>query len=287
MNEMKNIRCPICKGQLSFNTELRCPDCAIDYPIVDGIPVLLLDTNTPNMEQNVQKEKDFYENMFANLSGFEDGHCIVYGHDKIYKFMEEIERGTIIEVGCGGGHHSVNLSQRGFKVTAIDLSLNGLRAAKKLAEHEGEEIAFLCGDIKQLPFEDREFDICFCSLVLHHFIRFNELLQELTRVTKRCFVAFEVNALDPMTYFRFNVLNPLFGLQNISSNQRAIFPERLKRVLLQNGFRTTSIKYEDMHEYLGKAPDSTEAKIIASYQMIMKLFPKRYSSNKFLLRAER
>lgn len=287
MIEIEKLRCPICKGKLILNTGLKCPDCVIEYPLVEGIPILLPDLNAVNMEQDVQKEKDFYENMFANLSGFEDGHCIVYGHEKIYEFMEEIERGTLIEVGCGGGHHSVNLSKRGFKITAIDLSLNGLRAAKKLADHEGEKIVFLCGDIKRLPFEDKEFDICFCSLVLHHFIGFKELLQELARVTKRYFVAFEVNALDPMTYFRFNILNPLFGLKNISANQRAIFPESLKSVLLQNGFRTTNIKYEDMHDYLGKAPESKEAKILSAYQKIMKLFPERYSANKFLLRAER
>jgi len=49
---MEILRCPVCRGELSLTatqrdgTEivigtLRCPQCAVDYPIEDGIPDLL------------------------------------------------------------------------------------------------------------------------------------------------------------------------------------------------------------------------------------------------------
>ena len=49
---MEILCCPVCKGDLTLTTtktegieivvgNLRCPRCAIDYPIDDGIPNLL------------------------------------------------------------------------------------------------------------------------------------------------------------------------------------------------------------------------------------------------------
>lgn len=286
MPDYAHFHCPVCKKRLT-EKKLICSNCNRSYSVKNDIAVMLPDLQSLDREQNVHIEKNFYESMFSDLKGFEDGHCIVYGHEKIYEFINSVERGSVLEVGCGGGHHSVNLAKRGFKVTAIDLSFNGLQAAKKLAEHEGQNIQFVCGDIKRLPFADKEFDICFCSLILHHFTALDNVVKELSRVTKKYFVAFEVNALDPLSFVRFNVLNPLFGIKNISKNQRALFPAKLEGILTRNGFKNIKVKYEDIHDHLGKMPNSTKAKMILAYQKMMKLFPERFSQNKFLLGAVR
>ena len=279
------VRCPVCKGVLTQASDLHCSSCKTRYPIVDGIPVMLSDHARGDGEQDLVVEKKFYEDMFSGLKGLEDGHCIVYGHERIYDFMDGVERGALLEAGCGAGHHGVSLSKRGFQVTSIDLTLNGVRAAQKLAQHEHQDILYVCGDIKRLPFADNEFDICFCSLILHHFIALDNLLTELARVTKKCFVAFEVNAFDPLSCFRFNIVNPTFGYWNISSNQRALFPGRIQSHLRHNGFKDFAVKYEDMHDNLGRHPDTAKAKMILAYQTFMKIFPEKYSKNKFLIRA--
>jgi uncharacterized protein YbaR (Trm112 family) len=49
---MEILCCPVCKGDLTLTIKreaqgeivegnLRCPKCAVDYPIIDGIPDLL------------------------------------------------------------------------------------------------------------------------------------------------------------------------------------------------------------------------------------------------------
>ena len=128
------LRCPACKGRLTEGDGLSCAACKVRYPIVGGVPVMLAGSRH-DAEQNLEAEKEFYENMFAGVTGTNDGHCITYGHERVYEFMEGIERGSVLEAGCGGGHNGVNLSKRGFKVTAIDLTLNGIAAAKRLAAH--------------------------------------------------------------------------------------------------------------------------------------------------------
>ena len=287
MLDFSNLRCPACHGTLTSGASLGCRRCSVTYPIIDGIPVMLPRGQSTDGEQDLAVEKKFYEDMFSDLKGVDDGHCIVYGHEKIYEFVNQIESGTVLEAGCGGGHHGVALAKSGFNVTAIDLTVNGVRAAKALAEHEKQNIQYICGDIKQLPFADKAFDICFCSLVLHHFLRMDNLLKELSRVTKRCFVAFEVNGWDPMSFIRFNLINPTLGYAKISSNQRVVFPHRLAAKLRDHGFSDFVVQYEDMHDTVGKQPDSLKAKVIVAAQALLRMFGKKFGSNKFLLRASR
>ena len=281
------LRCPDCKGKLTGGDGLYCEVCKVRYPIVDGIPVLFSERAGHSPEQNLATEKEFYEKMFAGVSGPDDGHCIVYGHERIYEFMDSVERGTVLEAGCGGGHNGVNLSKRGFQVTAMDLTLNGVGAARRLARREKQDILYLCGDIKQLPFADKEFDVCFCSLILHHFLGLDNVLKELSRVTKKTFVAFEVSGLDLISFLRFNVINPTIGISSIVKNQRALFPGTVMKTLAANGFKDFEISYEDVHHNLGRRPDSSEARFLRLYKQIMSVFPAKYSSNKFLIRASR
>lgn len=287
VSDYSKLRCPVCKGKLESGKELHCKRCDVTYPVKDGIPIMLPNLDSVDKEQDLLQEKGFYEDMFSDLTGMDDGHCIVYGRERIYNAFENLERGSIIEPGCGGGHHSVKLAKEGFDVTSIDISLNGLRAARKLAQHEGQNILFVSGDIKRLPFEDNQFDICFCSLVLHHFNPLDNILNELSRVTRKKFIAFEVNAYDLISYTRFNIINPIFGVRNIVNNQRAIFPNKLEKILKNNGFNNISVEYEDIHDYIGKEPESLKAKMIYAYQFVMKMFPGKYSKNKFMLKAER
>jgi hypothetical protein len=123
--------------------------------------------------------------------------------------------------------------------------------------------------------------------VLHHFLRLDNLMKELARVTRRYFVAFEVSALDPISFVRFNVINPALGIASISKNQRALFPGRLTRILRHNGFDDFSVRFEDMHHFIGRTPDSLAARTILAYKKVMNIFPAKYSQNKFLLSARR
>ncbi len=48
------LACPACLGDLSVvGQALACAACARHYPIVDGIPVLIVDKSTPPPSQNV------------------------------------------------------------------------------------------------------------------------------------------------------------------------------------------------------------------------------------------
>lgn len=49
---------------------------------------------------------------------------------KIEKKALQLAKGKILDVGCGAGSHSLYLQQKGFEVTAIDISSNAIQACQ-------------------------------------------------------------------------------------------------------------------------------------------------------------
>ncbi|MDD5006094.1 MAG: class I SAM-dependent methyltransferase [Candidatus Omnitrophica bacterium] len=106
--------------------------------------------------------KQWYESLFENYADKYDKEVYVQGTLGECDFIEkEINRNKslkIIDIGCGTGRHSIELSKRGYKVTGIDLSESQLASAKKKAEKLNLKIDFKRHDARNLPFE-REFDL--------------------------------------------------------------------------------------------------------------------------------
>jgi SAM-dependent methyltransferase len=69
--------------------------------------------------------------------------------------------GVILDLGCGAGHHAVDLSSRGYGVVGYDLSLYQLALAAETAEDAGQKLNFLQGDMRELAFEEM-FDGVYC-----------------------------------------------------------------------------------------------------------------------------
>ena len=90
----------------------------------------------------------------------------------------------ILEVGCAGGHNFRYLSQRKpiENYTGLDVTKSYLKVAKS----EFPMNKWVHGDARSLPFEDKEFDITFCVLMLLHLDEAGakRALEEMCRVTK-------------------------------------------------------------------------------------------------------
>jgi 2-polyprenyl-3-methyl-5-hydroxy-6-metoxy-1,4-benzoquinol methylase len=107
-------------------------------------------------------KKQWYESLFENYGQKYDnevftqgtlGECdfieIELNHDKSLK---------ILDVGCGTGRHTIELSKRGYTVTGIDLSETQLQRAKEKAVRNDLTINFVKQDARNLSFNN-EFDI--------------------------------------------------------------------------------------------------------------------------------
>jgi len=78
----------------------------------------------------------------------------------INKLIEHLkpQPGTqMLDVACGKGRHSIQLAEKNFTVTGIDLSEDSIREAK---EEESENLEFFVHDMR-LPFRINYFDYAF------------------------------------------------------------------------------------------------------------------------------
>ncbi|OLQ73334.1 malonyl-[acyl-carrier protein] O-methyltransferase BioC [Photobacterium proteolyticum] len=86
-----------------------------------------------------------------------------------------------LDLGCGTGYFSDQLLQRGYRVSAADLSVQMLAHAKKRC---GDMVTYIEADAENLPLEENQFDIAFSSLALQWCDDLSVPLAELKRVVK-------------------------------------------------------------------------------------------------------
>jgi len=78
------------------------------------------------------------------------------------RFAAEVEGlapGRALDVACGEGRNAVWLAQRGWRVTAVDLSSVGLAKARDLAAARGVEVELVHADVLAWDPEPRAFDL--------------------------------------------------------------------------------------------------------------------------------
>jgi SAM-dependent methyltransferase len=64
----------------------------------------------------------------------------------------------VLDLACGSGRHSLELKRRGFDVVGADISPQLLEIARRDADEQGLDVAFVEADLRELDF-DAEFDI--------------------------------------------------------------------------------------------------------------------------------
>ncbi len=117
----------------------------------------------------------------------------------------------ILDLGCGYGRHTLELSKRGFKVTGFDYSKTLLAIATREAEKEGVTIKYIKGDMRQLHFKNA-FDIIICMFTTFgFFLTHQEHEIALQKINQ---------ALKPGGKFLLDINNPGHSLESIIKNGR-------------------------------------------------------------------
>jgi SAM-dependent methyltransferase len=71
--------------------------------------------------------------------------------------------GQILDIACGYGRHAIELSQRGLRVTGLDLSLPLLIRAADESQRRSLSVNFVHADMREMAFES-QFDGAYCIL---------------------------------------------------------------------------------------------------------------------------
>lgn len=71
-----------------------------------------------------------------------------------------------LDVACGAGRHAAWLAEKGWEVTACDISLEALRRARALASERGVRVQPYCHDLETPSLPDNYFDLIVCFFYL-------------------------------------------------------------------------------------------------------------------------
>jgi len=178
---LEELRCPVCRGRLSENQEnlstvfLDCSDCRKSYPILKGIPRMLI----PSMYYALQNEggrasAEASKVATARSFGYEWSHFSDMYDEWEKNFSEYMaprdaaffNGKRVLDAGCGGGRHTYYASRYGARVWAVDLG-DAIEVAKR-NNVENEEANFAQADLYNLPFAFESFDFIYSIGVLHH-----------------------------------------------------------------------------------------------------------------------
>lgn len=89
----------------------------------------------------------------------------------------------VLDVGCGGGHLTNFLAQKGHLVTGIDLSEPSLEIAKSL--DKTGSVDYRKADAYKLPYPDGSFDVVCAMDIIEHVENPALLIKEASRVLKK------------------------------------------------------------------------------------------------------
>jgi 2-polyprenyl-3-methyl-5-hydroxy-6-metoxy-1,4-benzoquinol methylase len=102
-------------------------------------------------EQTAEWDARYSERDGAMWSGRPNGRLVAE--------IGALAPGRVLDVGCGEGADAIWLAQRGWTVTAIDISEVAVSRAREAARLNGAAVDWVCGDALQVPLSARSFDV--------------------------------------------------------------------------------------------------------------------------------
>jgi SAM-dependent methyltransferase len=104
----------------------------------------------------------------------------------------------VLDLGCGGGHVTLNVAPHAVAITAYDLAPEMLAVTVKAAADRGlGNVTAQQGTVEVLPFADGQFDCVFSRYSAHHWRDLRSGLREARRVLKPGGIAAFVDAVTP------------------------------------------------------------------------------------------
>src|ERR1051325_5565980 len=107
--------------------------------------------------------KPFWETTYQNLASDTFGKP----SDEVIALAKELPPGAaVLDLGCGEGRNALFLAERGFDVTAVDVSEHGVNKLRLLASQRGLNVRTDVADMRSYHF-DRKFDLIISHGCLH------------------------------------------------------------------------------------------------------------------------
>ena len=104
---------------------------------------------------------------------------------ELIKLCPPTENTKVLDIGCGEGKDAVFMAEKGYDVTAFDLTENGIRKTIALAHKRGVKVNAYVDDINTFE-TDEKFDIIFSTGTVQYIFDENKesFFKKLEKITK-------------------------------------------------------------------------------------------------------
>ena len=234
----KNLVCPRDYSELEEGNQRLTCSSNHSYPIVEGIPVMLVEEATPthsscvsslSLAKSVESHGDledyspaqggvdaFVQRMVGGTCG--GMYSNLTNRLKRYPIPElRLPKGSgqrFLDIGCNWGRWSISAARNGYATVGIDASLDAVWAAKRVAQQLDASICYAVADARYLPFRASSLDVAFSNNVFQHFGK-DDVRQSLMSVAR---------TLKPSGTCLIQITNSL-GLRNFYRRLRRGFRE--------------------------------------------------------------
>ncbi|KDE55470.1 methyltransferase domain-containing protein [Methanoculleus sp. MH98A] len=137
----------------------------------------------PNLEEHVKP--DWWRGIFNRLYLKTDGDVVddprITGReiDRIARILHLQPHEKVLDLCCGQGRHTLELSRRGYNAEGLDQSHYLIQRARSTAKKEGLPVRFREGDARRLPYRT---DTCDVVLVLGNSFGYFDSVEEDLRI---------------------------------------------------------------------------------------------------------
>lgn len=180
---------------------------------------------------DIETASEDYAARFAGPSG---AWMLQVQEKIVLDLLVSLKAGEVLDVGGGHGQLAFPLCREGFRVTVV-ASAEACRQRIAALVDSGQ-CRFTVGNLIELPFPDRSFDVVLCFRLATHCDHWPQLIRELCRVARRAVI------LDYPTSQSLNRLAPqLFRAKKMLEGNTRIFRlfrhEKISAEFRAHGFR--------------------------------------------------
>ena len=98
-----------------------------------------------------------------------DTDTYLFGREAVPFLQEHVDllpKGAVLDLAMGEGRNGVFLATKGFDVTGVDISKEGLKKAKALAAQRGVTLTTIVADLEEYTITPNTFDVIICTYYL-------------------------------------------------------------------------------------------------------------------------
>jgi len=186
-NFKNKVQCPVCNGEVIFeskNFKCKKKSCSKEFPIVNGIPVMINESNSVFSIKDFEKQKDTF--------------FISQKESSFYKFLKKVTPNIGKNIKSEKNYKKLgklllkNIKKPKVLIIGGSIDGEGVSELKKFSEIQFIESDISFGkntkiilDSHNIPFKKNSFDAVIIQAVLEHVLSPSQCVKEIHRVLKK------------------------------------------------------------------------------------------------------